>query len=207
LRIGIPALSARRMQSQVPRECSRERLSRPQHHCRPSPGCVSGRRPGRGRASRQDAAREARQHDRPTPVPDRFEILLFVTALRNVVRGAEALLGYEHEAVKSFFYMAVPNAKAVRRAGALRRVMRGIGNLQKKRVMEDPPAGQWRVYYSSNEPVGGERRIHVDGLELDVRPAARAAWALAPAALQAASIAPVSDSAPGGTRNERRRCD
>ena len=206
MRIGIPALSARRMQSQVPRECSRERLSRPQHHCRPSPGCVSGRRPGRGRASRQDAAREARQHDRPTPVPDRFEILLFVMALRNVVRGAEALLGYEHEAVKSF-YMAVPNAKAVRRAGALRRVMRGIGNLRKKRVMEDPPAGQWRVYYSSNEPVGGERRIHVDGLELDVRPAARAAWALAPAALQAASIAPVSDSAPGGTRNERRRCD
>jgi hypothetical protein len=114
------------MQSQVPRECSRERLSRPQHHCRPSPGCVSGRRPGRGRASRQDAAREARQHDRPTPVPDRFEILLFVTALRNVVRGAEALLGYEHEAVKSF-YMAVPNAKAVRHAGPLRRVMRGIG--------------------------------------------------------------------------------
>jgi hypothetical protein len=36
-------------------------------------------------------------------VPDRFEILLFVTALRNVVRGAEALLGYEHEAVKSFY--------------------------------------------------------------------------------------------------------
>jgi hypothetical protein len=44
-------------------------------------------------------------------VPDRFEILLFVTALRNVVRGAEALLGYEHEAVKSFFYMAVPTRR------------------------------------------------------------------------------------------------
>ena len=67
------------------------------------------------------------------------EILLFVTALRNVVRGAEALLGYEHEAVKSF-YMAVPNAKAVRHAGVLRGVMRGIGNLQKKRVTEDPSA-------------------------------------------------------------------
>jgi hypothetical protein len=40
----------------------------------------------------------------------------------------------------------------------------------------------------SNEPVSGERRIHVDGLELDVRAAATAAWPLAQAALQAASI-------------------
>jgi hypothetical protein len=78
-------------------------------------------------------------------------------------------LGMSTKRSGASIYMAVPNAKAVRRAGALRRVMRGIGNLQKKRVMEDPPAGQWRVYYSSNEPVGGERRIHVDGLELDVK--------------------------------------
>jgi hypothetical protein len=143
-----------------------------------------------------------KQAERVAEAPDngggQVEILLFVTALRNVVRGAEALLGYEHEAVKSF-YQSVPNAKAVRdMLEHFDAYVRGIGSLQKNRLTEDLPVSQWRVYYSSNEPVGGERRIHVDGLELDVRAAATAAWPLAQAALRAASITPVSDSAPGG---------
>jgi hypothetical protein len=118
---------------------------------------------------------------------EQVEILLFVTALRNVVRGAEALLGYEHEAVKSF-YQAVPNARAVREMlEHFDAYVRGIGNLQMQRMSEDLPVSQWRVYYSSNEPVGGERRIHVDGLELEVRAAATAAWP-GPSRLQAGSI-------------------
>jgi hypothetical protein len=138
-----------------------------------------------------------RQAERVAEAPDngsgQVEILLFVTALRNVVRGAEAVLGYDHVAVKRFD-QSVPNARAVRdMLEHFDAYVRGIGNMQNQRKKAELPLNAWRVYYSSNEPVGGERRIDVDGLELDVTAAASAAWPLAQAALQAASITAVSD--------------
>ena len=51
--------------------------------------------------------------DVPDPGKGQVEILLFVVALRNVLRGAEAILGKEHAAVRSF-YEAVPGARDIR---------------------------------------------------------------------------------------------
>ena len=58
-----------------------------------------------------------RQAGRTLDMPDhgkgQVEILLFVGALRNVMRGAEAILGKDHAAVRSF-YEAVPGAMDIR---------------------------------------------------------------------------------------------
>jgi hypothetical protein len=93
----------------------------------------------------------------------------------------------------------VPNAKNVRdMLEHFDKYVAGIGNMQTARKKADLPVSPWLVSYGSDEPVGGERRIHVDGLELDVAAAASAARPLAQAALQAASISAVSGSDSGG---------
>jgi hypothetical protein len=143
-----------------------------------------------------------KQAERVAQAPDngagQVEVLLFVTALRNVIRGAEAVLGSGHDAVK-MFHRAVPNAKNVRdMLEHFDKYVAGLGNMQTARKKADLPVRPWLVSYSSDEPVGGERRIQVDGLELDVAVAASAARPLAQAALQAASISAVSGSDSGG---------
>jgi hypothetical protein len=136
-----------------------------------------------------------RQAGRVLDVPDhgegQVEILLFVGALRNVLRGAEAILGKEHAAVRSF-YEAVPGAMDIRdMLEHFDEYVTGSGRLQKGKSPD------WLVFYSSDREAGGERAIHVAGRELDVETAAAAAGTLAAAAMNEPSITPVSNEPKG----------
>ena len=115
------------------------------------------------------------------------EILLFVVALRNVLRGSEAILGRRHSAVCAF-HRSVPAAKDIRdMLDHFDEYVLGAGRLQK-----GGPPSDWLVYYSSEHEVGGERAIHIDGHTLRVDEAAEAAKVLARAAINGPSITPVS---------------
>jgi hypothetical protein len=139
-----------------------------------------------------------RQAGRALDLPDhgkgQVEILLFVGALRNVLRGAEAILGKQHPAVRCF-YEAVPGARDIRdMLEHFDEYVTGSGRLQKSE------SSDWLVYFSSDREEGGERTIHVGGRELDVETAALAARTLAVTALNQPSITQVSNDQKGGEK-------
>lgn len=110
--------------------------------------------------------------DAPGHGNGQIEILLFVGALRKVLRGAEAILGEEHAAVRSF-YEAVPGATDIRdMLEHFDEYVTGSGRLQKG------GSPDWLVSFSSDREVGGECAIHVDGRSLDVETAASQARTL-----------------------------
>jgi hypothetical protein len=139
----------------------------------------------------------ARQSERVAAAPNtgagQVEILLFVTALRNVIRGAEKILGGDHEAVRAF-HQAVPGAKDVRdMLEHFDAYVGGQGRLQERN------APQWIVSYSPTVLGGGEQIIHInEDYTLAVADAAAAARPLAFAALEAASIRAVLHTTGGG---------
>lgn len=122
-----------------------------------------------------------RQAGRVRSAPDtgdgQVEILLFVAALRQVIRGSEALLGPGHPAVREF-HGSIPGAVDVRdMLEHFDAYLAGRGKLQN---VDSKP---WDVHFSTDEPTGGERVIHIGDRSVNVPEAAVAAKRLAWAAV------------------------
>jgi hypothetical protein len=136
-------------------------------------------------AARRQAQRVADSGVGMAPV----EMVMFIDALRNVVRAAEKLLGRDHEALRAF-RQAVPNAVAVRdMLEHFDAYLEGRGKLQRAGTVDDP----WS-YFASGSIQNTTRRLHVGGYEIELPGAMEALTTLGLAALEAASITSVSDA-------------
>jgi hypothetical protein len=137
----------------------------------------------------------------PNSGAGQIEILLFVMALRNLLRGAERILGAQHHEVSAFL-KRVPNAKVIRdMLEHFDDYLIGSGDLQKN----GEHTVRWNVSYSSDvldsdDPEIGERVIHINGRSLDVGWAAEAVRPLAQAAIKAAGSRLVANAPPNGSQ-------
>lgn len=105
------------------------------------------------------------------------DVLLFTVALRNVIRGAEALLGRDHPALEAFRNVVPATVDVRDQLEHFDDYVQGVGNKQRGRVS----AERWLVYFSSNP---GVRSVHVGSHELEVHSASRAASDLVGAAIR-----------------------
>ena len=116
-------------------------------------------------------------------------LLLFVDSMRNVIRGAERLLGRDHPALRDF-RAAVPDAVNVRDVvGHFDAYALGKGALQKKGLIRGDIA-----HFVSGRIDNEVRRIHVADFVVELPGALEALADLAQAALDSASITEVSET-------------
>lgn len=123
------------------------------------------------------------------------ETVLYADAMRNVIRGAEAILGPDHAALRAF-RKSVPAAVDIRdMLEHFDEYVMGTGKLQRQSHV-DP---DWRVF-ASGDISSTTRRLHIDKFVLELPAAHEALITLANVALEAASITAVSEGTSEGAK-------